>query len=249
MKILDIDLDFFLDEIALHRSDFGQRLENDEYIPWKGEDVDAFLRERCGLTKNKKIKGRIINHHHEAFFFWRELIESGDLNVPFSVTHIDAHADLGLGDGSWHYLMTEFLHLDVNDRRYPEKYNEKDLSKLNFGNYLAYSIACQWLSSLTYVTHPRWRNDLPWTILKDFSDHSKAIQLKKYELGIKLDVMNMDKYTPVQLEPEVPLKIIQCSEYIDDGNFDFILLCKSPGYTPKTSDKLIPIISEYFDFI
>ena len=59
MKILDIDLDFFLNDIANSRSDYGERLSSDEYFPWEAEDVKAFLECQCGLTKENKIKGRM----------------------------------------------------------------------------------------------------------------------------------------------------------------------------------------------
>lgn len=248
MKVLDLDLDFFLNDIALHRSDYGERL-SDDYRPWKEDEVTYFLTNHVGLKSNQKIKGRIINHHHEAFFFWRELINDEILSMPFEVTHIDAHADLGLGDGSWDYLMTKFLYLENKQKFFPERLNLKDIYKLNYGNYLAYAIACRWISNLIYVTHPRWTNDLPWTLLKDFSDSSGAIQLKKYEQGISLDVLNMKKYIPVEYEPEVPLGIVSKDDFRGNGDYDFIVLCKSPGYTPKASDYLIDTFSNYIEEI
>ena len=32
---------------------------------------------------------------YEVFFFWRELVLEGELATPFTIVHVDAHADLG----------------------------------------------------------------------------------------------------------------------------------------------------------
>lgn len=42
MRVLDIDLDFFLSGVANWSNDEGDRLPADEFQPWPGEAVDYF---------------------------------------------------------------------------------------------------------------------------------------------------------------------------------------------------------------
>jgi hypothetical protein len=39
------------------------------------------------------------------------------IKAPFDMDHVDAHADHGLGDSSWVYLLTEILALPVGTTR------------------------------------------------------------------------------------------------------------------------------------
>ena len=173
MRVLDIDLDFFLSDVAYYQSD--GRLDPKYYKPWKEPDVRSFLEQQCGLSKNHLLPSRFIERHHEAFFFWRELIRQGKLQVPFDVIHVDAHSDLGNGDGGHRYLMTDILHRPVADRADPEHGLGKNL---NEGNYLSFALGCEWLSSLTYVKNPQSRSDLMYYHFKDFSDMAGKLQLK-----------------------------------------------------------------------
>lgn len=250
MRILDIDLDFFINDIANFRSDYGERLSDDEYFPWEEDKVKEFLECKCGLSKNNKIKGRIFKHHNEAFFFWRELIQNNMLETPFEVIHIDAHADLGLGDASWVYIMQNLLHRPLEKRFYPERFRYKnDYYKFSFANYLAFALGCRWIKTLTFVTHPNWENDLPYLLFKDLTEESGIIQLRKYDKKIDLGVENLNRIKPVELEKEVPFYLIPSEQFVNTEEVMFVSLCKSPGFTPKTADKLIPIISEFLELI
>ena len=61
----------------------------------------------------------------------------GLLTPPFHVTHVDAHADLGLGDAGYVYLLTELLLEDPRDRWWPRT----GTTGLNDANHLAFAIA------------------------------------------------------------------------------------------------------------
>lgn len=248
MRLLDIDLDFFINDIANFRSDVGDRLDDSEYYTWNAERVERFLEDQCGLSKNNKIKGKIIEHHDEAFYYWRDLIGEGLLNTPFDVIHIDAHADLGLGDASWVYIMQNLLHMTLEERIHPEKFRyESNLQKFSYANYLAFAIGCRWIKTLTFVTHPNWFNDLPYLLFKDLNDESGFIQLRKYNKRLSLDVDSVKRNKPLDLEPEVPFYIVPYDKFSNVENIDFVCLSQSPGFTPKTADALIPIISKYID--
>src|SRR3954451_4096317 len=112
-RVLDIDLDFFVVPAA-HYPDYESRLSADEYRVWPTDDALAFLRERCGLRE--KRPGFVTENHAELFPEWRGAIETGRLQPPFHVTHLDAHADLGLGDNGYSYLLTELLFRPPEER-------------------------------------------------------------------------------------------------------------------------------------
>ncbi len=124
----------------------------------------AFLKRRCGLDNARPIPGRLVTHHHEAYFFWRELVRGGALSTPFDVVHVDAHADLGTGDAGYVNLMTDVLHRPVERRADVERAHDR----LNAGNYLAFAAACRWVRSLLYVANPAARDDLMYLHFKNF---------------------------------------------------------------------------------
>lgn len=244
MRVLDLDLDFFVSPIATWQSDFGPRLPDDAYDVWEINDVKAFLESQCQLSQNKKVKGKIVCHHHEAFFYLRELIIIGKLRVPFELVHIDAHADLGLGDAGWKYLTTEVLHKDLRDRMYPKVGNEY----LGPGNYLAFAVACRWISELVFVRHSNAVDDLMAMHFKDFNVNSGFLQLKKYdphELEQPLLSMDLTQLQPLDLEPCVPMKSIPVSEYFNSQPFDFAVISWSPGFTPPKADRILEYIRSY----
>lgn len=249
MRILDIDLDFFLDGVQYRPAD--ARLSDKDYRPWNYHDVRRFLEVQCGLSAKDKVKGRYIKTHEQAFFFLRELIAARQLQVPFEIIHVDAHADLGLGDTGYVYLMTEVLHwnlerraLDVEtslDRtKYPEKMTE--------GNFLAFAIACRWVKRLVYVAHPKARDDLGTVHFKNFDPGTNFLQLKQCT-SEQLKQFNYCRQIPQCefLEPEVPFIKIPGPQYSNGEPFSFAVFCHSPRYTPSSSDALVPIIMEYID--
>ncbi len=58
----------------------------------------------------------MIEHHNELFYRWGEAIDAGRMAAPFEVVHVDAHADLGLGDSSYAYLMGELAFQPIEER-------------------------------------------------------------------------------------------------------------------------------------
>lgn len=249
MRILDIDLDFFQDDVAHFVSDYGDRLETGYTFAWKKERVVRYLEENLGLSKANKIKGRIVDHHDEAFYFWRELIQNNLLISPFEVIHVDAHADLGFGDLGWKYIMTEYLYLSEEEKAYPENIDIDKFMKISCGNYLLYAIANGWIESLTYVIHPKWGQDLQGILFKNRDINSGAIQLRKFNRGDNIDFWKFGDYKPVAYEKEVKFAGILDEKYINKDKVDFVVLSISPGYTMKETDFIIDIIKEYIEII
>lgn len=112
-RILDVDLDFFLHGVAHWRQAGSGRLDAADYPPWTREDALAFLEERCNLRT--PLPGIVVENHGELFERWGRAIDDGRLALPVSVTHVDAHSDLGLGDATYITLLTELLFLPVED--------------------------------------------------------------------------------------------------------------------------------------
>lgn len=253
MRILNLDLDFFQDDIKHFCTD-EKNITDNSIKPWSEDKVIKYLEENLRLSRNNKVRGKIVKHHDEAFYFWRELILNKELEVPFDLVHVDAHADLGFGGTGPQYITTEFLHLPLDKRFYPENLG-KDGYSMNFSDYMLYAIGCNWIKRIDFVTNPKWDyDDLSIVNFKNFDINCGILQLKKYEHGMNLahELQYVNTYAdivPVGLEMEVPFNIIKCEDYINGEEFDFVVLSISPGYVHKDTMNLIGIIREYIEEI
>ena len=141
MKLLDLDMDYFMENIAIGITESREeRLSEDEYgdCVWSEQRIRSFLEDNLGLSKDRKIKGRIVIGHNEALFFWQELITKESLETPFEAVHIDSHADLGLGYLSWTYILDDLLQYPVEERRMHTKYLDRSgqLNDVGIGDSL-----------------------------------------------------------------------------------------------------------------
>jgi len=143
MRFLDLDLDFFLNKNAYYSGADDKRLGPD-YRPWSPLRVKRFLEVRCGLSSDIPIPGRTISSHDLVIEFWRRLIETGKITIPFEVTHIDAHPDLSVRGGL--HLASGRLYL-VSD----SALQNIDEDYIHSGNYLTFAIAQRWISSLVWI--------------------------------------------------------------------------------------------------
>jgi UPF0489 domain len=148
-RVFDIELEFFLHDTAIWNRSDGPRLDPEEFGVRDHEKAMLFLTSQCGLAD--PLPGAAVEHHDEAFYRWREAIDAGVLQPPFEVVHVDAHADLGLGDAGYEYLFSELLRRPVEHQRAPVTGDRG----LGAGNYLAFAIACRWIAILTFVVGGR----------------------------------------------------------------------------------------------
>jgi hypothetical protein len=240
--VLDLDLDFFVQGVASWRGRDHDRLDADAFPAWDAADAHSFLRERCGL--DRPVPGVVVEHHGELFSRWRDVIQAGVLVPPFHVTHVDAHADLGLGDSGYAYLMTSLLFERPEDRRTPRE----GQGGLDDGNYLAFAVACRWLSELIYVFNEGGGDDLLIYHLEGFDPHAERLQL----VGVRSrKELSENLLTPAELkidhrEPPVPFKSMRWDEFQADHPFDFICLSHSPSFTPVESDGIFDEIRRRF---
>jgi len=244
MRILDIDLDYFAQGALYFPDETAGRPPAEIFPPWDATEVEEFLEENCGLTKSKRIPGFLIETHDQAFYIWNELLDSKKLYAPFEVVHVDAHADLGLGDASYVYILKELL-------KYPPEKRVDYLcrSKLYEGNYLAFALACRWISSLTYVQQSDCGTggDLLGYYFRDYDDQSGYIEMPIWNSDTDLALTQWPR--PERREPAIPFRNIGRLEYKENTPFDYGSLSISPAYTAQETEKLIPVISEYIDLI
>lgn len=265
MKILDLDMDYFMTEIANTPESSTERLSETWYgeSTWNKERIRYFLENNLGLSKTEKIKGRVVSGHNESLLCWKELIENGILSVPFEVVHVDSHADLGLGYSSWTYILNTLLQFPVTERpmhnRYTDCFGNERVEGI--GDYLLFAIAYRWISRLTYCANPKGdKNDFLWDTLKDF--HENYIWDKPVENIIQLvynpemdfldynasDDEKIEYLSKGKKEPEVPMLIIPTIEDVKyNGDFDFVVMAQSPNYTPASLDFAMDIFKEYIE--
>ena len=266
MKVLDIDMDYFMTKIAQTPFSVEKRLEEEEYgsSVWPVDKVRQFLEQNLGLSKEHKIPGRIVCGHNEALFFWEELIENGKLREPCDVIHVDSHADLGLGVSSGDFLQSMFLTFPIATRRKIRDYEFNGrIEEINIGDYLLWAIAYRMISSVTYCANPNGdKNDYLWDTLKDFREEyiwnkpvKNYIQLK-FNKDMKMPEYNSaEEYKKRYLDgaikdPEIELLIIPTIEDVRFcGDFDYVVLAQSPNYTPESADYIMDIVREYIEEI
>lgn len=264
MRVLDVDTDYFMTEIAHTPYSSMERLDEGYYggSVWPADKVRLFLEKNLGLSKEHKIPGRVVCGHNESLFFWEELIQSGKLIEPFDVIHVDSHADLGLGDPSGDFLQSMFLSLPIATRRRIRDYEfNNQIKGISIGDYLLWAIAYRMISSITYCANPNGdKNDYLWDTLKDFQEEyiwdkpiKNYIQLK-YNREMEMPKYNSsDNYKKRYLQgaikdPEVELLIIPSIEDVRfSGDFDYAVLAQSPNYTPESADFIMDIFREYID--
>ena len=264
MRVLDVDMDYFMTEIAHTPYSSMERLDEGYYggSVWPADKVRLFLEKNLGLSKEHKIPGRVVCGHNESLFFWEELIQSGKLIEPFDVIHVDSHADLGLGDPSGDFLQSMFLSLPIATRRRIRDYEfNNQIKGISIGDYLLWAIAYRMISSITYCANPNGdKNDYLWDTLKDFQEEyiwdkpiKNYIQLK-YNREMEMPKYNSsDNYKKRYLQgaikdPKVELLIIPSIEDVRfSGDFDYAVLAQSPNYTPESADFIMDIFREYID--
>jgi hypothetical protein len=243
-RVLDIDLDFFVEDVANWRSYEAERLDGAEFPPGDVSRALAFLRGQCSLAE--RLPGIVVDRHAELFDRWKEAIAAELLIPPLAITHVDAHADLGTGDIGFIHLLGELLFLPPEDRISPARGEDG----LDDGNWLSYAVACHWIGDLTYVYNrlgPDPQDVFPY-VMAGFDPAASNIELPAIDSSDLADLyMSMDRERVVRFrEPKVPFRTVPWQEYRSDGPFDFVCLTRSPAFTPAESDVLFDQIRTLF---
>ncbi len=257
LNILDIDLDFFLNNIAYWAE--GGRLSSENYFPWEEDRVRWFLEKKCKLSTNKRIKGKVFKDHNEVFFFLRDLAFNMHETVKFSIDHIDAHSDTGNGDLGFNYIFKDLLHRSKALRMFPKE------SEVKISNYLIFLACADLMRSLNYVSLENDYSDLGFMYFnlpkylhkKDRYGQPKlklphSIQLRLYNKSrfkIGVNIWQLAYTNSDENFKRIPFRHIWYPYFESYLKYDYIFLTKSSEYTPLESDGLIPIIKEYMEEI
>lgn len=233
MRVLDIDLDFFLNDVCPF-ADVGQRPDVKGREPWKEEDVVSFLETRLLLSKTRPIPGRVFETHDRALDFWKDLMDKNFLAAPFSVTHIDAHTDLGITQKGYPFVRHNVLSRPVDKRVQLTEFREK--VQLNEANYLSFAIGFRWINRLENVRNPKSKPDFPREMLADTID--PAIQFRS-----AFPELFEARFGPEPVVPYYEYRTGEC--YQADAPFDCVSLAISPRYAPKEADGLIKVFERY----
>lgn len=233
MRVLDIDLDFFLADCC-PLADMGKRPCLAGHEPWSEAAVVGFMENNCGITS--PIPGRIFEMHDAALKFWLELNADGLLTLPFHVTHVDAHSDLGIGKPGPAYVLNTVLAMEPSLRLNIDNFYRA--GQLDEANYLLFALALRLISSLENVRNPNSRPDIPAFAHRDACGKYDYIQLSSF-----VSKLFEAKNGP---EPIIPFMVFSdYSEFCADAPFDFISVAISPRYSPKEADELLPVLSRY----
>lgn len=236
MRVLDLDLDFFLADCCPLAVP-GERPVCAGHEPWAPESLRRFLEKQCGLDRCVPTPGRSFDTHDGALQLWDELIRSGALSVPFSVTHVDAHSDLGIGAPGPGFVLSRVLTTKPEKRPVLGRYY--DCVQLDEANYLLFALAFRWVNELVNVRNPRSRPDIPReiAILNEKGEY-QALLLRSPVSAL------MEQYNG--MEPRVPFRIYEdYREYAAPAPFDFVSIARSPRYAPAEADALMVVVNEY----
>ncbi|MBR4635865.1 MAG: UPF0489 family protein [Clostridia bacterium] len=235
MRVLDIDLDFFLADCC-ELADEGERPQLIGHEPWGEDRVRSFLETNCGLSKASPIPGRVFETHDCALLLWDELLKAGKLTAPFSVTHVDAHSDLGIGRPGPGFVLNSVITLAPDKRADIERYYR--MKQLDEANYLLFALAFRWVDALENVRNPRSRPDIPSFAEKNGEGEYDHIRLSSFASAL-FEGKN-------GREPEIPFRVFSdYTAYHTESRFDLISLAISPRYSPREADALIEVVSDY----
>ncbi len=232
MKVLDLDMDFFLGG-PCPMADMGKRPANDAQQVWPPEKVREFLEKRCGLSRSSRIPGAVFITHDAALDFWQARMREGRLTAPFSCVHVDTHSDLAFGPPGTDFVLRAVLGRAPEVR--PSLAAYRTGKKLDEANYLLFALAFRWIDRLTYVRNPHSFEDVPLQLL----DESGNIHLES-DMSRLFEQKNGK-------EPTISFSRIDDWQLFRDGGFDYATLAQSPRYAPQSADYIMDIFRDYID--
>lgn len=230
MRVLDLDMDFFLSG-PCPLAAYGERPDETSAEAYSDEEVRRFLEEQCGLSKAHPVPGAIFETHDEALDFWHARLQDGSLKAPFEVVHVDTHSDLAFGPPGTGYVMNVVLSRREMQRTTIDAYRE--ITELDEANYLLFALAFRWISRLAYVRNPKSYQDIP----KHLLDADGNIHLRSYVSAL-MEGLNGQ-------EPVIPFDVYDDYRMFRQTGYDFVTMAQSPRYAPKSSDRIMDIVREY----
>lgn len=230
MKVLDLDMDFFLTD-ACPLAPLGERPPEACAAPYADERVIAFLEEQCGLSRAHPVPGVIFDTHDKALDFWLARMSAGELKAPFDVVHVDTHSDLAFGPPGADFVLKAVLTRRPEARATLESYRTG--KKLDEANYLLFALAFRWIRRLVYVRNPKSHQDIPARLL----DGDGNIRLSS-DIAALMEAMN-------GREPTIPFEVFDDYTQFHETGYDFVTMAQSPRYAPASADRIMRLMEPY----
>lgn len=233
--VLDLDLDVFVSPVVNGNGDANYRAKSGEHQVVPEAEIMATLA-KLELSPDRKTPGAFFEHHREAYFFWRDLVNSGRLKVPFDVVHVDAHSDLGNG--------ARTVALCERWAAIPNKLGENLGGRVNSANYLGFALMNGWVRALLNIRRPDSPSDVPLFLYKDFDPSTWRFTMKRFAVGevartceahfagATYDVLHEVRYAESTV-----------TEFKSIGRKpDFVFFARSPAFTPVEIDAFEPYV-------
>ena len=230
MRVLDLDMDFFL-TAPCPLAQPGKRPDESCAAAYSDGEVICFLEEQCGLSRAHPVPGAIFDTHDKALDFWHARLADGSLSAPFEVVHVDTHSDLAFGPPGTNYVLNVVLSRLPQQRAIIDTYRKA--VELDEANYLLFALAFRWISHLSYVRNPKSHQDIPPQLL----DGEGRIHLRSF-----IARMMEGKNGP---EPVIPFDVYDDYRQFQKTGYDFVTLAQSPRYAPASADRIMEIVRQY----
>jgi hypothetical protein len=201
---------------------------------WTPSRVVSYLCESLALDLRGKLPGQSFESHEEL------LGRLEQFGQPVHLYHLDAHADLGIGQDCYRFY-AEFLAMSVPERRL--KFRE---FKPRQGDFLLYAISCGFVEELDYVTHPevfKREPDIPIGMDRWRHKYDDG-QLDLYRFsGTESEYcLRQGKQT---LDCSIPIRIYNRDTFKYRGKaFDYMFVTRSPEFTPVWADRAFRAVQD-----
>ncbi|MBR5561479.1 MAG: UPF0489 family protein [Clostridia bacterium] len=230
MRVLDLDMDFFLSG-PCPLAAYGERPDESCAQVWDDAQVIRFLEEQCGLSAERPVRGAIFDTHDKALDYWAARLEDGSLSAPFEVVHVDTHSDLAFGPPGTNYVLNVVLSRLPQQRASLDVY--RGAVELDEANYLLFALAFRWIDRLAYVRNPKSHQDIPRQLL----DGEGNIHLRSF-ISQMMESKN-------GREPVVPFAVYDDYTQFEQRGYDFVTMAQSPRYAPESADRIMEILRRY----
>ena len=230
MRVLDLDMDFFLSG-PCPLAAYGERPDESSAQVWEDAQVIRFLEEQCGLSAERPVRGAIFDTHDKALDYWAARLEDGSLSAPFEVVHVDTHSDLAFGPPGTNYVLNVVLSRLPQQRASIDVY--RGAVELDEANYLLFALAFRWIDRLAYVRNPKSHQDIP----KQLLDGDGNIHLRSF-ISQMMESKN-------GREPVIPFAVYDDYTEFKQHGYDFVTMAQSPRYAPESADRIMEILRRY----
>lgn len=239
--VLSLDVDYFVSpKVTWHEE--GTRPDDADHEVRTLHEVERFLRDRCLLSTERPVIGVAATDHDAAYRTIQAWLVGGILQAPFRLLHVDAHADLGLGDAGYVEILEDVI-------RRPLQQRAAGHCKLDLGNWLAYAIANRWIGEVIFLREPDPGRD-PEILACYFcnSPDWSVLQMRPLTRG---ELQNLNHTTRHQYaiipttEPEVKWTQLGEASFVLDRPPELVFTCLSPEYSPPRADLIFELVKRF----